>query len=201
MKRIVDKRYGAYCAHTAVTSEICVKCPNCGGLGRVTATDHTARFQCTGCGRIETGECIAYRCHVANRCESCGRYYRTAVPEKKARNFSVLNTACPYCGHIMPGEVRKKAAELSCYSEIKNACEPFFGYELWFLAYYKNKPVWAINRDHLDYLIAYLSADLREKPAVYPMQAQADHLPAFMKTAKNREGLVKLFKKMLQTQA
>ena len=60
----------------------------------------------------------------------------------------------------------------------------------------QGKPVWSLNREHLAYLIDYLSADLREKPLGIPRKTQADHLPTFMKTAKNRERIVKLLKKM-----
>ena len=42
---------------------------------------------------------------------------------------------------------------------------PIFGLELWFLTSFQGKPVWALNREHLAYLIDYLSADLREKPS------------------------------------
>ena len=61
---------------------------------------------------------------------------------------------------------------------------------------FQGKPVWALNREHLAYLIDYLSADLREKPLGSQKKTQADHLPTFMKTAKNRERIVKLLKKM-----
>ena len=61
---------------------------------------------------------------------------------------------------------------------------------------FQGKPVWALNRKHLAYLIDYLSADLREKPPGGPKKTQADHLPTFLKTAKNRERIVKLLKKL-----
>ena len=61
---------------------------------------------------------------------------------------------------------------------------------------FQGKPVWALNREHLAYLIGYLSADLREKPPGRAKMTQADHLPTFMKTAKNRERIVKLLKKL-----
>ena len=61
---------------------------------------------------------------------------------------------------------------------------------------FQGKPAWALNREHLAYLIDYLSADLREKPMGRAKKTQADHLPTFMKTAKNRERIVKLLKKM-----
>ena len=58
--------------------------------------------------------------------------------------------------------------------------------------------IWALNREHLTYLIDYLSADLREKPSGEntTMRTQADMLPAFFKTAKNREGIIKCLEKL-----
>ncbi|WP_040646670.1 hypothetical protein [Pseudoflavonifractor capillosus] len=50
--------------------------------------------------------------------------------------------------------------------------------------------------ESIAYLIDYLSADLREKPSGSQKKTQADHLPTFMKTAKNRERIVKLLKKL-----
>ena len=40
------------------------------------------------------------------------------------------------------------------------------------------------------------TADLRVKPSNVIGMSQSDHLPTFMKTAKNRERIVKLLKKM-----
>ena len=45
-------------------------------------------------------------------------------------------------------------------------------------------------------VIEYLSADLREKPLGRAKKTQSDSLPTFMKTAKNRERIVKLLKKL-----
>ena len=45
--------------------------------------------------------------------------------------------------------------------------------------------------------VSYTHLDLREKPSAYwTMKTQADHLPTFMKTAKNRERIVKILKNM-----
>ena len=114
----------------------------------------------------------------------------------KGSTFFVLHVACPYCGTTMPGEVYKTAQAFSYAAEIQNGREPHFGLELWFLTSFQCKPVWSLNREHIAYLIAYLSADLREKPLGIPRKTQADHLPTFIKTAKNRERIVKLLKKM-----
>ena len=96
----------------------------------------------------------------------------------------------------MPGEVHKTAEAFSYAAEIQDEREPYFGLELWFLTSYQGKLIWALNREHLAYLIDYISADLREKPFNIPRKTQADHLPTFMKTAKNRNQIMKLLKKL-----
>lgn len=198
MKRVIDKPYFTYSAYTATTWRICVKCPKCNGLGIVTADDDAGYFKCTNCGDSKTKERRLYRYDVHNLCKECGRYYRVDITDKNKQHFNVLHVACPYCGHGMSGEVQKTAEDFLMYTgEIKNACEPYFGLELWFLESFCSKTVWAINREHLAYLIDYLSADLREKPNEnMAVKTQADHLPTFMKTAKNRAGIVKLLKEM-----
>lgn len=197
MERAVDKPYYTYSAHTALTSELDVKCPKCHGLGIVTAEEDAAFFRCTNCGYAKEKDRTRYRYSVYNQCSSCGRYYRIDIQDSDKQHFPALHVACPFCGAVMLGKVCKTAEALYCCGEMENGCEPFFGLELWFLSSFQNKPVWALNREHLAYLIDYLSAGLREKPAEYRgMKTQADQLPTFMKTAKNRERIVRLLKDM-----
>lgn len=196
MSRIVDEPYFTYSAYSALISGIQVKCPKCHGAGIVTADRDNARFRCLSCGHQETCDRTVYRYDVHNQCKDCGRYYRVDIEEEAGQHFSVLRVSCPYCRAAMSGEVHRTAQAFSYMAEIKDGKEPWFGLELWFLSSFQGKPVWALNREHLAYLIAYLSADLREKPPGYPKKNQADHLPTFMKTAKNRERIVKLLKKM-----
>ena len=196
MSRIVDEPYFTYSVYSALTSGIQVKCPKCQGLGLVTADEDNAYFRCHSCGYQEPCERTIYRYDVHNQCKNCGRYYRVDIEDETKQHFSVLNVACPYCGTIMPGTVHKTAEAFSYFAEIKDGREPYFGLKLWFLTSFQGKAVWALNREHLTYLINYLSADLREKPPGSPKKTQADHLPTFMKTAKNRERIVKLLKKM-----
>ena len=96
----------------------------------------------------------------------------------------------------MSGEVHKTAEAFSYIADIQNGREPYLGLELWFLTFFQGDTVWELNRGHLAYLIDDLSADLREKPLGSPKRTQSDHLPTFMKTAKNRERIVKLLKKL-----
>lgn len=61
--------------------------------------------------------------------------------------------------------------------------------------------IWAFNREHLQYLIDYLIVDIRTIPYNFyethkTMFSQLDILPAFMKTAKNGNKIVKLLIKL-----
>ncbi len=198
MKRTIDKPYGTYSVYTAASSGIFAKCPQCHGRGIVTSNITTACFKCTNCNHSITKDRTLYRYDVHNQCQQCGQYYRVDITEQRKQHFPMVYAACPHCGFLMPGYIHKTAKALYSIGEIKNGCEPFFGYELWFLSTFRGKPIWALNREHLAYLIDYLSADLRENPVnFYQMKTQADHLPAFMKSAKNRKGIVKQLRRML----
>lgn len=135
---------------------------------------------------------------MRNHCKNSERHYRVDFSNKEKQHFKVLRVASPYCKYIMSGKVDKTAKGYYHSSKINNGHETFFNMELWFLTYFDNKLVWALNREHLHYLMDYLSADLREKPfSTYTiMKTQADHLPPFMKTAKNRKGIVKALEKI-----
>lgn len=197
MKRITDEPYLTHSVvYSAFTTGIQVKCHKCHGMGIVTAGEHTAYFKCTGCGYQAEKERTIYRYDVHNQCKNYGRYYRVDIKEESNQHFATLHVACPYCGTTMSGKVHKTAEAFSYAEEIKEGKEPWFGLELWFLTSFQGKAVWALNREHLAYLIDYLSADLREKPLHLPRKTQADHLPTFIKTAKNRQRIVKLLKKL-----
>lgn len=196
MKRIKDEPYFTHSAYSAFTIGIQVKCPKCHGAGIVTADEKSAYFKCTNCGYHAEKERTIYRYDVHNQCKNCGRYYRVDIEDPAKQHFSILHVKCPYCGTTMSEEVHKTAEALSYTAEINKGKEPWFGLELWFLTSFQGKPIWAINQEHLAYLIDYLTADLREKPMGRAKKTQSDHLPTFMKTAKNRERIVKLLEKM-----
>ena len=198
-RRVKDKPYGTYSVYSALKTGLCVTCPRCGGMGLVTHRDGHYRFQCTSCGHNQTKELSGYRYRVQNLCEACGRYYN--IPIWDRQTFPVLRAPCPYCGFEMPGRVEKtgQAVWYGGDGVLRRGQDPIFGFDLWFLTSFDGKPVWALNREHLAYLIGYLSAGLREKAPDNPgLRTQADMLPTFMKTAKNRDQLVKKLQKLQQ---
>lgn len=193
-KRFRDLSYFSFYAQ----KPIYVRCPKCQGMGIVSLDGSFACFNCTNCTHALNKDRTIYRFDVHNHCTQCGRYYRVDVKPQDAQNFSKLMVSCPYCDTKMSGSVHKTAQAFNYYATIDQGHDPFFKLPLWFQATFNGKLIWALNREHLNYLIDYLSAMLREKPSYYPLKTQSDHLPTFMKTAKNRERIVKLLKKMQQ---
>jgi hypothetical protein len=79
---------------------------------------------------------------------------------------------------------------------IQNGKDPIFQLQLYFLDYYRGKPVWALNRIHLNYLLSYISAELREKPASGMMRTASHSIPRYIKDAKNRQSILKILQKL-----
>lgn len=201
LERITDKIYGTYMPMTEIKRGIDVKCPNCSKRGIVSEQKMFYQFVCTNCNKSMKKEKVDYVYKVENNCEKCGRYYRVEIKDEKQKTYPEIYVECNYCKHVMKGNVQKTKQVYYGYLEsVHKGTELIFGLELWFLDYFDGKPIWALNREHLEYLIEYLSAKLREKPlinsATVVKRTQADHLPTFMKLGKNRDKIVKLLKKM-----
>ena len=186
-----------YTTAAALQAGLMVKCPACGGPGAVTADEERYYFRCERCHKVMEKPRAAFRRKVEDLCPVCGRFFRVHIPEETV-GAAVLRVACPYCGHEAPGRVQKiPAGWYTSYGAIRDGREPWFGLELWLLSSYRGKPVWALDRTHLAWLIGYLGAGLRERPAVgYLGRMRSDCLPAYMKTAKDRAGILKCLKRM-----
>lgn len=201
MKRYCDLPYHAFPPFTGVT----VVCPRCGGAGTVCLEreQHRAVFCCGSCHfKSQAPADGDHTLAVTGQCAASGRYFRVYVPAKKVRGPRV-RVKCPWCGGFVLGEVSApKEPPPLVLGEVRQGRDPYFGYPLYFRGEFRGKLVWALNREHLQYLIDYLSADLRAAPAGHlegsGMRSQSDRLPAYMKSAKNRAGIVKLLSRMQQ---
>lgn len=194
MKRFTDAGFNEFTPYTVSKTGIWVKCPACVGRGVVKANYPDAEFRCTSCGAVKHKDLGNYRLSVHAHCKNCGKYFREDIPEDHKGNAA--HVTCPECGTIMSGKIERVHKHNWYFYDVaaENSREPFFGYELWYSGELDGKPVWALNPEHLDYMINYLGAELREKAV--PMRHQADHLPKFMKLAKNRGAVVKLLLRM-----
>ncbi|MDE6914742.1 MAG: hypothetical protein K2P35_13785 [Lachnospiraceae bacterium] len=200
VKRFHDVPYHTF----SLLSDMVVICPKCGKAGTVhfDKEHRIARFQCASCYlKKETVPVGKNAYEVTAQCTSTGKYFRTSVPDNKIRGQK-LKVSCPYCEEFVMGEVSDTGnRRIVVLEDIRHAEDPYFHYPLYFQASYRGKTIWALNRAHLQYMIAYLSADLRTVQSDFhetykTMRSQSDMLPAFMKTAKNRAGIVKLLTKL-----
>jgi uncharacterized Zn finger protein len=195
VKRFVDKSYFEFATFAVHNAGIAVRCPKCGGLALVTRKDDTLWLRCTACGERRHKSKYDRRYDIHAQCAECGRYFRTDIDDTKNRHFAKLHVACPHCGALATGDVHTTENRSWTYGEIKDGKEPYFGCSLYYRNNFRGKLIWAVNREHLQYLINYLEADLRQESPGAKM-TQSDHLPAFMKSAKNRSGVVKALRKM-----
>lgn len=149
----------------------------------------------------DTVPCGKHVFEITGQCTSTGRYFRTALPEDEIHGQR-KKIKCPYCEEYVIGAAAdKRGSQLTIYEDIRKANDPYFQYPLYFQTSFRGKTVWALNREHLQYLIGYLSADLRIVQPGYhqtykTMRSQSDMLPSFIKLAKNREGIVKALTKL-----
>lgn len=178
-------------------TDMTVICPKCGGAGTVHFVQEQgiALFQCSSCyAKKETVSCGTDDVEVNGQCTSMGRYFRTAVPRDKVHGQKV-RVKCPFCGELVVGDAAgNEASRQIIFQDVRGARDPYFHYPLYFQTQYRGKVIWALNREHLQALIAYLSANLRAD--LPEMRVRFGVLPTFMKTAKNRDGIVKLLKRL-----
>lgn len=200
VKRFYDVPYHTFSFWTNIT----VVCPKCGKAGTVhfDKDKNIAIFKCKSCyAEKKAGSFGTDIFEATANCTSTGKYFRISVPDNKIHGQKV-RVKCPYCEESVIGNVsRAKNLQSVVFSGIRHAKDPYFHYSLYFQASFRGKTIWALNREHLQYLIDYLSADIRTvQPDFYEtyktMRSQSDRLPAFMKSAKNRDGIVKLLTKL-----
>ncbi len=127
--------------------------------------------------------------HVDVVCPGCGKKATaTADYEKKEARIN-----CMHCGY---SKITGTAIEvLGMRGHLKVAANEYFDAELWYMAPFKSEEFVAFNREHLDYLEAYISATLREHKDRTHFTL-LEKLPRFYHEAKNRDALLKLVAKL-----
>ncbi len=140
--------------------------------------------------------------------------------EDKESRFSISEPSredpilivCPKCkakASVIPfSEIEVKATCFECgFSDTKttdersyywysdNPTDGVFGFDLWLTTQCNGNPLWAFNVKHLNFLESYISAELRERSKDekwgWANSSLASRLPKWIKSAKNRESLLK----------
>lgn len=143
-------------------------------------------------------EMIYVRCPI---CQKCAHLKRIPLDEQEIvadisrqhgsprfrRSFSPRKLSCFYCGYTKTwkGNARRgKGGPLDWY----------FGLPLWLQTPCRGNILWAFNEEHLDFLERYVTATQRIK---FNAKGQprngtmASRLPLWMKSAKNRDEVIK----------
>ena len=200
VNRFNDVKFNTF----SLWADMVVVCPKCekAGIVHFVQEHHVAIFQCEACyTKKEIIPCGDYAFEVTAQCTSSGKYFRLSMPQNKIHG-SKIRVKCPYCQEFVIGNVfDHRDQQHIVLSDIRHAEDPFFHYPLYFQASFRGKTIWALNREHLQYMIDFLSADIRTvQPDYYKiyktMRSQSDILQAFMKSAKNRDEIVKILMKL-----
>ncbi|MFB7139553.1 hypothetical protein ACFCYN_07875 [Gottfriedia sp. NPDC056225] len=110
------------------------------------------------------------------RCNNCAKM--TWAPFK-----SIPKLVCEKCGLVAVSPIASYGGPEFC------------GVSLWLKTSCCSNTLWAYNNEHLDFLENYVSASIREQlPNIN--RSLASRLPSWIKSAKNRESILKCIKKL-----
>ena len=174
------------------TTEL-VRCPACDG--RAVATRD--RVVCEACGFARTAADGAWYGPVAasarGRCGACGfTYGGTVTRPAGAQPPDTVELRCPGCG-----ATDWFRAEASGRGDGVPR-DPWFGLPLWLRTACRGETLWARNESHLDFLEAYVGADLRERRP-YFNHSLASRLPGWIKDAHARDDVLRAIAKLRAT--
>ena len=175
--------------------QVDVKCRQCDGHAYILSNNGQLEWRCTQCYARQVEQPL-YQHYAKKVCTSCERWFNVRIKDEKRTMHKSAHVPCPHCGLIQLCELHRKPEQQGCYHDIQNGRDPIFHLELYFLDYVRGKVVWAMNRAHLNYLISYVSADLRVRRCAVPLRTASHTIPAYMKQAKNRADVVRTLKKL-----
>lgn len=98
--------------------------------------------------------------------------------------------SCTSCGYHQA----KLAEHRTFYWGAENPTDSYFGANLWLQTDCAGKSLWAFNRRHLEYLEEFVSAKHRQRNPnsdTWMNSSLASRLPKWLKSAKNREQVLK----------
>lgn len=186
-------------------SDTIVVCPKCGHAATIHFDEDTwtAHMRCDSCFCDEEIFAGDTDYEVTGTCGMCGRFFRVYLDEIKSYGQKQW-VKCPHCGKAQIGDiVERRNNVVISDEELRKGNDPFFHYPLFFEDNFRGHLIWALNREHLQYLIDYIRADIRgTQPDFHSinktMRSQSDVLPKYMKSAKPRGDIVKVLLKLQQ---
>ena len=178
---------------TDLATHFIVHCPKCQGKATVLPYKDSWRLTCSKCFHVELsghwyGSMTAY---VSVKCRECHHLLtrRTEVDGQ----WKKLKMKCENCGDECEYE-----ASLSRHCMHDGLmCDTVFGLPLWLQKEFRDELFWAFNYEHLEMLEDYVKAKLRERGisprnTIRKNSSMMSRLPEFIKSAKNRNEILKL---------
>lgn len=178
--------------------EIYVECPKCSLCSKITTTkegvfcqrEESAKLTCKICGYMSNsqkkweGFYIGYtgQSYRGRNCGFCGSglNYETE-PTKKPYNTKVIK--CNICN-------KEKEYQLNWYRHYGvEPIDPYFGLNLYFKKEIKGEILWIYNKEHNQYLVEYLSSNIRKREYV-GLYAMVTRLPDFITSSKNKKAII-----------
>ncbi len=180
-------------------NEFLVHCPKCKELAIVTANKSYGsaddKLTCENCKHVEKrNELVRYNAIVKRNCDNCGQSIDITLPNNK-ETVKELTIPCPHCGQVRTYQPRND--EYGLVYKNSGICDPIFNLPLWFQTEIKGEILWAYNRDHLNEIRSYVSSKLRERQTT-THTTMVEKLPSFIKSAKNRETILKAIDKLIK---
>lgn len=197
-KRYIEDK-NVYSWHYIHDHEL-VKCPRCDTAGKV----KNAEFYCSHCHlHLQDGKSfhwysdVLYTTQRHDTCYHCGSSlsYRKVVPTNygdvlKENISKTVVIACTQCQRQNTVVLQKVKI---CNHEGEDY---YFGLPLLLQIPCSQGILWAYNWQHLQALKAFIQADLRERTKKSGNGSLMSRLPLWIKSAKNREMLLKMIGKM-----
>lgn len=134
---------------------------------------------------------------VLVRCPGCGQcavvLAHLGAPEYRAARGASRRVArrrlhCPACGLVKDG--------FPSVLRFGGPVDPYFRLPLWLQEDCRGRLLWAYNAEHLDLLASYVAARLRERGPVLGSMSMVERLPAWLKSAKNRDEILRATRRM-----
>lgn len=105
---------------------------------------------------------------------------------------------CPSCGSCATVAARRGVCPSCAWTATPSrpgfaygtAEDPILDLPLWLVTSVGGETLWAFNAEHLDLLESYVSASLRERVPDRRQYSLVEKLPAWVKSAKNRDAVL-----------
>jgi hypothetical protein len=181
-------------------TDFSVHCPKCDGNAEVTLPiqfDYkNATLKCPSCHYSEKAtDLVRYKPAGKAKCYQCLEFLDLSVIDGYKSIPSFINITCKYCKTI------NKVSEnwesyIEKYQE-SGIVDPAFGLPLWYQDSVKGNAIWAYNLRHLTEIKNYVRSTLRERTTDKFKMTMVEKLPDFIKSAKNRDEILKALERML----